>query len=276
MKYSAQVQAEFVRTAQGRIFVLARKPARMVGGAVLIIPPFAEEMNKSRKIVTDLALKLAQNGIATICVDLFGTGDSEGEFRDATWSGWAEDVQAAMEWAANNGMPVTKLCGIRLGCALGVEVLRSTGLCMERVVFWQPVMEGKRFLEQFLRLRVAATMMDDDRKETVAQLRARVANGEIIEVAGYELTDALVSAIEGARAESLLAIEPCVLDWLEVVRATDAPPSVIATKTIDSLRGRSFDVRLRCIAGESFWSSIEIATCRELVDESVSVLSVAA
>jgi exosortase A-associated hydrolase 2 len=271
-----ELRAEFIAAERGRIFVLARRPAAMTSAAVLMVPPFAEEMNKSRKMMAELALKLADRGVPSICVDLFGTGDSDGEFRDATWPRWSADLQTAMQWADHAGMRVSKILGARLGCSLAIELIRQSTASFERIVFWQPVLDGKRFIEQFLRLRIAARMMENDRKETVADLRGRLAQGETIEVAGYELNSELVTAIERASTEALLNIAPCNLDWIEVVRAAGAAVSTPTAKTIETIRAKGFSAQLHCVVSEPFWSSTEIVTCAELIDKSVGVLSEAA
>ena len=77
--------ADFIETEHGRLFCLLRTPAPAPGQkVVLVIPPFAEEMNKSRRMFTLLADALGQQDIALCVFDLFGTGDSSGDFADAT------------------------------------------------------------------------------------------------------------------------------------------------------------------------------------------------
>ena len=62
------------------------------------LPPFAEEMNHSRRMATLQAHRLAALGIDVLVVDLFGTGDSAGDFADARWETWQEDAKAAVAW----------------------------------------------------------------------------------------------------------------------------------------------------------------------------------
>ena len=53
------------------------EPAR---GAVLHLHAFAEEMNKSRRMVALQARALAEAGFAVLQIDLHGCGDSGGDF----------------------------------------------------------------------------------------------------------------------------------------------------------------------------------------------------
>ena len=61
---------------------------------VVIVPPFAEEMNKSRRMFALLAERLATLGVGTALIDLYGTGDSEGDFGDARYDVWLDDMTA--------------------------------------------------------------------------------------------------------------------------------------------------------------------------------------
>src|SRR5690606_41016849 len=56
--------------------------------------------------------------------DLFGTGDSEGEFEAASVEQWIEDLATASAWSASTGWSVTSMLGIRMG-ALLAATLRS-------------------------------------------------------------------------------------------------------------------------------------------------------
>src|SRR6185436_14934074 len=66
----------------------------------------AEEMNKCRRMIAEAANALAALGVAALVPDLFGTGDSEGEFRDADWETWKADLDTAVAWASEEGWPV--------------------------------------------------------------------------------------------------------------------------------------------------------------------------
>ena len=76
-------------------------------GAVLYIHPWAEEMNKSRRMAALGSRALAAQGWAVLQVDLLGCGDSSGDFGDATWEAWLDDVTQAAQWlrARHPGAP---------------------------------------------------------------------------------------------------------------------------------------------------------------------------
>ncbi len=97
------VRAEFIGEAGHRLFALLRTPDLAQGECTLVVPPFAEEMNKSRKLVTDFVRHERSKGRGVLCVDLYGTGDSDGEFAAARVARWIEDLAAVAKWSASCG-----------------------------------------------------------------------------------------------------------------------------------------------------------------------------
>ena len=65
---------------------------------ILFFPPFAEELNKSRRMISLQARKFAAMGYGVLVVDYYGTGDSEGDSGDATWEVWQKDIEAIAAW----------------------------------------------------------------------------------------------------------------------------------------------------------------------------------
>jgi exosortase A-associated hydrolase 2 len=263
----------FIDGRRGRIFVLLRRPqTQPVRDTVLIVAPFAEEMNKSRRLLADTTQALVAAGIATVTVDFYGTGDSGGEFRDADWECWQDDLARTARWAAEQGSPVTALLCVRLGCILGARAARDIG-GIRRTVFWQPVTHGERFLTQFLRLRVAASMMESKEGESVGQLRARLAQGETIEVAGYELSPALVAQIDRLQLVPELGPHLGELQWMEVVRDAEGTLPAATAALLQQALAAGISPAVSRIVSEPFWSSVEIVRSAELTRASAAALA---
>jgi exosortase A-associated hydrolase 2 len=268
-------QAQFLGDSGDRIFVVLHRPAARADKCVLVVPPFAEEMNKSRRMITEFAKALSARGIAAACVDLYGTGDSDGDFADARWSRWKSDVARAVEWCSNEAGPMVGLLAVRLGCLLAADTLAAHAISVQRSVFWQPAVHGARVMDQFLRIRVAASMLDTNR-ETVALLRERLCAREPIDVAGYEISHALVGTIDRLHLAEIVSPEMGKVHWLDVTSAPAEQPSVPTARAVQELRSAGRDVQLRCIAGQPFWSSTEIITLPELVQATVDLFCEAA
>ena len=106
-------------------------------------------------------------------------------------------------------------------------------------------------------------------EEGIPALRARLAEGEVLEVAGYELPPPLVSAIEGLRLETLLpALANCDIDWLEVTSAEGEPAlSPASRRLLDSLPADATKrLTAQAVAGEPFWTIQEITLAPKLLD----------
>jgi exosortase A-associated hydrolase 2 len=265
----AAITAQFIEGCKGPIFVLLRRPPGPVRGCVLVVPPFAEEMNKCRRMVAEATNDLAEHDIASVVPDLYGTGDSGGEFVDADWLTWQDDIVRTLRWAAVQGLSISGILAIRLGCALTASALAAGVIGpVERTVLWQPVFDGGRFLQQFLRLRTSASLMVD-RKESIAELRTRLRSGEVVEVAGYGLTTRLAADLDAAVTRDRLPLQFGDVTWMEVVRDLGAERPLTSSKVIDQTRFHGGRVDLRLFPGEPFWASTEIVRNREMIDATV-------
>lgn len=270
---SGAMTGHFLEGSLGQIFVLSRWPNVRPTGTVLIVPPFAEEMNKCRRMMTEASLGLVEHGYCTVLPDLFGTGDSTGEFQEATWDAWQNDLGVVARWMASRGHPPEAILAIRLGSALASSAVESGRLqSVKRSVLWQPVWDANRYLTQFLRLRVAASLAES-RRETVAELRARLHAGETLEVAGYPLSGRLAADIDGIAAPAEF---PEILGdvlWLEVVGSEGAPLSSAASTFASTGENRVPRISLKSSVGEPFWSSTEIVVNQSLVAQTVAYLA---
>ena len=94
----AHAEPFFLESAPGRRFCLFHPPAGACRGAVLYVHPFAEEMNKSRRMAALQARALAAAGYGVLQIDLHGCGDSDGGFGEARWEQWHADLAAARAW----------------------------------------------------------------------------------------------------------------------------------------------------------------------------------
>ncbi|MGH8614963.1 MAG: hydrolase 2, exosortase A system-associated [Gammaproteobacteria bacterium] len=268
-------QPAFLQSAGGAIFTLFYRPRseHAKGKAVLMVPPFAEEMNKSRRMFALLARDLARLGYGVLLVDLFGTGDSEGEFLQARWEMWKEDIARCTQWLKVQGVGSLYLLGLRLGALLALDVAKDLALPLQRIVLWQPAISGSVTLTQFLRLRLAASMMDSKQeKETTQQLRRVLFQERApLEVAGYELAPELASAIETLNLADLAAADLPPLDWFEVVAADGRPLPPASQRVTQLWQGKGLEVHIQTMAGEPFWSAPEVTVMPTLLAATAAI-----
>jgi exosortase A-associated hydrolase 1/exosortase A-associated hydrolase 2 len=241
----------------------AASPDVEFAGGVLVAPAFAEEMNRCRSMVSMAAARLSALGFETLVVDPYGTGDAAGEFGDADWSTWRADLRAALEWMRARDAACTTILGVRLGAAMAAE-LAAADPTIRRLALWQPVLDGKSFFTQFLRIRIAAELQTAGGIKSTDELRQRIAAGERIEVSGYRLGARLATELDGVRWPATL---PDVsIGWFEVLAAEDSPVPRPSTKAIEVARAAGRTVDLATPVGPPFWQVHERAVAGALLD----------
>jgi len=262
------VQAFFLPAAEGSRFCVYHPPASPVRAGVVFVQAFAEEMNKSRHLVAQASRALAAQGIGVLLMDLKGCGDSTGLFEDASWDDWRSDVHLAAQFMRGRGHARLALWGMRLGALLAAQCAAEMPTDVTRCVFWQPVLQGETHLAQFLRLRLASAMFSGTKSdETGKTLRARLAAGEKIEVAGYLLSPSMATALSGLDLASLRP--PCPVSWFEVVADEQRAASPAASRVIAAWRDRGTPVDLTTLAAEPFWgasNAAELVQCPGIVE----------
>ena len=256
----------------GERYCVCWEPRREdVRGSILYVHPFAEEMNKSRRMAALQAAQFAERGFRVLQIDLLGCGDSCGDFGEASWEAWLDDLDVAWRWLRTRGTGPMFLWGLRLGVLLAAQFGRSRLAEVASIIGWQPVLSGSTLLTQFFRLVSAAEMLSEGRGRSVAsELLASVNAGTPVEVAGYSLSPGLARGIMAARLESDLA-PGMRLDWLEIVAADPASLSPASERAIESLRRGGVAVNAHAICGEPFWASTEITLCPTVFDATMEL-----
>ena len=270
----------------GQRFCLYHPPATtpastFARGLVLYIHPFAEEINKARRMAALQSRAMAQAGYAVLQIDLLGCGDSSGDFGDATWKSWVNDVVQGCHWlrsqsniqsAGSDNVPLW-LWGLRAGCLLAVEAsVKLVEAC--NFLFWQPPSSGKPLLQQFLRLKVAGDMLGGQSKGVMESIRQQLAAGSPVEIAGYMLSSGLAAGLEQAALVPPASMgEPRRLEWFELSTREDAGLSPVSAKTIAQWQQAGFRIGNHIAHGPAFWQTIEIEDAPALIAATTAALS---
>lgn len=228
--------------------------------------PFAEEMNKARRMAALQARRMAAAGWGVLVIDLLGCGDSSGEFSDARWAAWKRDVGAGIAWLRERVDGAMGLWGLRLGATLAVDSARGADMGIENIVLWQPVVSGEQFLTQFLRLHLAGEMLTGGAAQTgVRELRESLARGTVLEIAGYELHPELAAAVDALRLTELLPVAKTTI-WNEVSAQPEPRITPASQRVVDAWRATGLEVRAAAVTGEPFWTTLEITECVALLE----------
>jgi exosortase A-associated hydrolase 2 len=264
----------------GQRFAIHHPPqGGAVRGLVVYVHPFAEEMNKSRRMAALQSRALAANGFAVLQMDLLGCGDSAGDFGDATWERWVADVVFACRWlreraghggGAGDELPPLWLWGLRAGCLLAVEAARELdNPC--HFLFWQPATSGKPLLQQTLRLKIAGEILGGQARGLAEQLRAELQSGRCVDIAGYTLGPALCEGLERAMLHP--PERAGRVEWLEVSPRDGASPAPVAASAAARWVDARWAMHTQVVQGPAFWQTAEIEDAPALIEASVAALS---
>ncbi|WP_019594988.1 hydrolase 2, exosortase A system-associated [Thioalkalivibrio sp. ALM2T] len=263
------MEAGFLEGKAGPVFHVLHLPdGPSIRGAVLFVPPLAEELNKSRRMVSLQARRLAQAGYAVLIPDLYGCGDSGGDFGDADWDLWLDDLARCSEHLETRCPAPFMVWGVRAGCLLAGDFLATRAQPVTAAIFWAPVTNGEQHLTQFLRLRMAAGLMSGQ-KEGTAQLRAQLDAGEPLEVAGYTLAPKLAARLAAARLQRPHAE---AIEWFEVAAQDTAPLPPASERLIERWREEGAAVTATVVAGDAFWSTQDIIEVPQLLEATMQRL----
>lgn len=243
----------FLTGSRGRLLCTYFGPQAERRGALLYVPPFAEEMNRCRATVAEQARRLASAGHDVLLLDPYGTGDSEGDFSEASWQTWLGDVTAAGAWLEERSGGPIGLWGCRTGALLAADAAQSAPGRYRRLLFWQPVLDGKMFLTQYLRLRVAFLMDRGLPAETTNEMRQTLQAGGTLESAGYGLTGQLAAELDDKRLLDMDALTDMDVTWCELVSEQGAALAMPSQKGIAFLEGQGCRVDVRPFTGPPIW-----------------------
>ena len=142
------------------------------GNCWIICPPFAEEEKSAHRTLVELADSLVAKGDAVLGFAPSGTGDSEGEFENASLTNWCEDILNACEYSRQRyPQSALGLIGLRLGASLAAQVGEQTGV--DNLILIEPILRGRSFLMQLGARKKLRAMMTE---EEVGSQKSKVGN----------------------------------------------------------------------------------------------------
>ncbi|MBE0434366.1 MAG: hydrolase 2, exosortase A system-associated [Methylomicrobium sp.] len=265
----------FISGASGRLFAVYWSPAdKRPTRAILHLPAFADEMNKSRRMVAEQARAFVQQGFAVLTLDLFGTGESDGDFGDATWDIWLQNVDEARRWLAEQGIDTVFYWGLRTGALLAMDYIQRRSITDTRLLCWHPVLNGETFVMQFLRLRVAAAMMNSDApREKTSDLKQQLLSGQSLEVAGYRLHADLIKPILALKAQQMQLSGARELAIFEMTADAEGAPTASNVQWTETLQAQGIACGLATVVGDQFWTTQEIIEVPALIMETNNKVS---
>lgn len=257
------LKGHFVSSIQGNVFVTQFGDIKG-DTAILCLPSITEEMNLSRAVIAKQLQAFSQASLPCFVVDYYGTGDSEGEFEHADCNIWLKDVIAVGEWLQQQGIKHIVLFGIRFGglITLAHQEYLHQKLPIVRQILWKPVINGKQFFGQFIRIKQANEMLKGN--EEKKNWRQEIIDGNDVEVAGYKVGADLLNSSEQLIVNA--TFNPlCPVDWFELSSSNITP----ATKKIIADINPEL-LSIGAVECPPFWQVPEVFDLPALVQETLT------
>ncbi|HET7546903.1 MAG TPA: alpha/beta hydrolase [Usitatibacter sp.] len=214
-------------SARGEIFGWYHESSGAQGAAVAVIcPPIGSEYTRSHRSLRHLADRLALAGVPALRFDYHGAGDSPGTDLDPDRLGaWRADIAAAIAHARRlSGCARVHLVGVRLGATLAA--LASAEADIDRLVLWNPCVQGRAYARELRALAAAAERQSCDIPGA-------------LESAGFVISAETLAAIG---AIDLRHAEPRVRDRVLLVGRDDAATDAALAERLTAL-GIAWDER---------------------------------
>ncbi|MCG2584728.1 hydrolase 2, exosortase A system-associated [Massilia sp. TS11] len=227
-------------------------PLRPQRGAIIYLPPLGDEMERTRRMAHLQARAFAAQGFAVLQLDLFGCGDSSGQFADARWPIWQADVLQAQAWLAARYPPPYLLWGCRFGSLLALEHAARFGA--HGLILWHPFLSGRSCLSQFLR----------SAGPSIVKLRSHLWQHGHLDVDGYSLSAELARDIDCLDLPRL-QLPACDIDWFALPGPAGARSETQVLRLAQDWQRHQVRLRFHPVNGLPFWSSRTILTCPALL-----------
>ena len=210
-------------------------------------------MNRCRALVSTQARNFAAAGYACTLIDFYGTGDSQGQLRDASLSIWRDNIRETIGTLQREAAAPLILWGLRLGGLMALDYAAQSAMRPQDIVLWQPVSAAKVYVTQVLRQRVASLMVRDLPPETTREIRQRLEEGEDVEISGYTVGGSLIRDIEGIDLARMGGLCSGSIHWLEHVTEVGKEIGVTSSKAIEQLGQQGNRVAVHTFSDPPIW-----------------------
>jgi len=253
------IKAEFFQGTQGKLFRLIRRP-KHVQAHVLYLSPLFEQANQTRHMFTRSALNIYTQGLESIIFDHYGTGDSEGELTQASLTLWQQDIIAQLnEIKERSALPIILSISLSAALLLTHEILALT----DGMILVQAEFNGKRFVQQFKRLALAAQLNKPAVKDPLFH------NDELA-IAGYVMKSQLLSQLSEQKIEKLSTIKQacCWFEWQATKSDLSPARAKLYQRFKEVLASENSPCHFYAIEDVKYWQSTEFEIAKQyLLDE---------
>lgn len=190
MSARADMELPFYFGPERALFGLFHAAGIPTRKAVLLCPPLGQDQIRCHRLYRQLAQALAAEGVAVLRFDYYGTGDSAGDSADVDWERCMADTAAATaELRVRSGINQVFAFGARLGASIALASAAQARFA--GVVAWDPVLDGRAYVEQLDALQLALRM------DRARFMQPRKEADVVAQWLGFAISDRLRQQIAG-------------------------------------------------------------------------------
>ena len=228
----------------------------------IICPPFAEEEKSAHRTLVELADSLVAKGDAVLFFAYRGTGDSEGEFAEASLTSWCEDILNAYELARSRfPQSAPGLIGLRLGASLAAQV--GEQVAIPNLILIEPVLRGRSFLMQLGARKKLRAMITDDEAGNPKDQSSKPKNQspEIEDMDGWPLGPAMR---EELRVLDISAHPPKIGGEVLVLQVS--PREQVSPPLEQFARSLNAQAKVAAVVMPPFWNRLDHLDSQPLIE----------
>jgi len=125
----------------------APAPTAMKDCGVVFCYPLAHEYYNARLYTVQVAASLCRAGLPVLRFDYYGTGESAGDFQEASVAQWLDDIGLACDELRSRGCRRLCLAGLRFGATLA-GLFCTNPNAADALVLWEPIAKGADYLRE--------------------------------------------------------------------------------------------------------------------------------
>ncbi len=245
--------------------VLYRPDRGASASGLVMCHPLLEERKSAQRVMVEAARAFASAGIAVLRFDYRGCGDSTGNLDAFGCEDWRADIATAVRFLTEQtAAKPLGLLGLRLGASLAMEAAAAHPVLARFLVLWEPILNGRRHLDQELRRKLVNEMVTFGQSRTTrAGLLKDLETGLAIDVDGYSLTPRLFSDIG---AIDLLKAAPRVTCKTLLARiARSGVTEQDLRRLQETLRSGGATADAIQMDEDPFWNLVGLVECPSLI-----------
>lgn len=269
---------QYIQSNQNsKIFLAHYLPVNQRAGtnktsAVILVPPFAEEMNRSKRMYVLCARMLANSGMHAICFDFSGTGDSTGGWGDFTYKDWVNDLSDVYQYTSSYADEINFIA-LRFGALVLMDMILDDQLRLKKCLLWDPIESGQVLTRQFVRMKIAAAMADTSKKITTQQVLQEMSDDGYLESSGYHITRSMFDDINTKNVANVIndVLKQVNIDWMTTGKFKQAQNKWLANSFKQS-DIQSDNINMHAVNDVKFWMQQEVTISPQLLKLTREVL----